>query len=290
MTQRRNIINQTILKAVPYMAPLPTAYVIYHKLADTLNWDWWVALISAAVIELIGFRSIGLAVDMYQFNRTLNAAEKQSKMRAPIEQGIVVVVVYAAAVLSLTIMLEIKPELSLWTPVAFLVIGLTGGWLAALSNDFDELAENRADAREKLRKQLEEARNKKKQGKQDAPASPDKLQVQEASKADKLHPQDQQLAQVAPASSDKLQVQGASKADKLHLQASKQPLQDEALLAYWSSNPQASDQQVADKFGRSRQAIQQRREKLIASGSIRMGERGVETVGISVELQATVER
>lgn len=272
--KRRNIINQTILKAVPYMAPLPTAYVIYHKLTGRLVWDWWVALISAAVIELIGFRSIGLAVDMYQFNRTLNAAEKQTKMRAPIEQGIIVVVVYAVAVLSLTIMLEIKPELALWTPVAFLVIGLTGGWLAALSNDFEELAQDRADAREKLRKQLEEARNKKKQGKQEQPASPDKLPLQ-----------DQQLAQVAPASPDKLPLQAASKADKLHPQASKQPLQDGALLAYWSNNPQASDQQVADKFGRSRQAIQQRREKLIVSGAIRMSEHGVEIVGISVNLQ-----
>lgn len=278
--QRRNIINQTILKAVPYMAPLPTAYVIYHKLTGKLQWDWWVALISAAVIELIGFRSIGLAVDMYQFNRTLNAAEKQAKLRAPIEQGIIVVVVYAIAVLSLTIMLEIKPELALWTPVAFLVIGLTGGWLAALSNDFEELAYYREEGREKVRKQLEDARNKKKQGKQEQPASADKLQTQGASKSDKLHPQDQQLAQVAPARPDKLQVQ-----------ASKQPLQDEALLAYWSSNPQASDQQVADKFGRSRQAIQQRREKLIASGSIRMSEHGVETVGISVNLQpANAER
>jgi len=278
MTQRRNIINQTILKAVPYMAPLPTAYVIYNKLTGKLVWDWWVALISAAVIELIGFRSIGLAVDMYQFNRTLNAAEKQAKMRAPIEQGIIVVVVYAIAVLSLTIMLEIKPELALWTPVAFLVIGLTGGWLAALSNDFEELAQDRADAREKVRKQLEEARNKKKQGKQEQPASPDKLPLQ-----------DPQLAQVAPASSDKLHPQDASKDDKLRVQGSKQPLQDGALLAYWTSNPQASDQQVADKFGRSRQAIQQRREKLIASGAIRMSESGVEIVGISVELQ-TVER
>lgn len=274
MTQRRNIINQTILKAVPYMAPLPTAYVIYHKLISKLIWDWWVALVSAAVIELIGFRSIGLAVDMYQFNRTLNAAEKQAKMKAPIWQGITVVVVYAIAVLSLTIMLEIKPEMALWTPVAFLVIGLTGGWLAALSNDFDELVQNRADGREKARKQLEEARASKKKNKQEQQARPDKLQVQ-----------GQQLAQVAPASPDKLQVQGASKADKLHLQGSKQPLQDEALLAYWSSNPQASDQQVADKFGRSRQAIQQRREKLIASGAIRMSAQGVETIGISVALE-----
>lgn len=47
----------------------------------------------------------------------------------------------------------------------------------------------------------------------------------------------------------------------------KQHLQDADLLAYLVANPQASDQQAADKFGVSRQAIQQRRRKLIERGA-----------------------
>lgn len=99
-----------------------------------------------------------------------------------------------------------------------------------------------------------------------------------ASKGSKLHPQ-------GASKDDKLNPQGASKVDKLHPQASKQPLQDAELLAYWQSNPKASDQQVATQFGRSRQGIQQRREKLIKMGDIRMTEKGVEIIGISVASQ-----
>lgn len=83
----------------------------------------------------------------------------------------------------------------------------------------------------------------------------------------------------------KLHPQGASKADKLQGQASKQPLQDAELLAYWQSNPKASDQQVATQFGRSRQGIQQRREKLVKMGDIRMTDYGVEIIGISIASQ-----
>ena len=47
----------------------------------------------------------------------------------------------------------------------------------------------------------------------------------------------------------------------------KEILTDEALLAYWDKHPQASDGQVAKHFGRSPQAIQQRRKKLIGRGA-----------------------
>jgi biotin operon repressor len=192
-------------------------------------------------------------------------------------QPILTVVVYFLAVVSLTILLEIVPTLAMWSPVGFTVMGLTGGWLAALTSDQDEREKSRADLRKKAQEAQElarKAKQEKKQGKQLAQASPGL-----AGKTDK---QDQQLAQVAPASPDKLHPQVARKADKLQAQDSKQPVQDEALLAYWRDNPQASDQQVADKFGKSRQAIQQRRDKLIDKGEIKMTPQGVEIIGIAV--------
>lgn len=271
-----NIVNKWILKVAPFLAPFPTAYVIYGSLIAILLWEPWVAFIAAAVIEMIGFRSVGLLVEMYQFNRTCSAVE--IRMRTPLWQPILTVVVYFAAVLSLTIVLEIAPAVAMWSPVSFAVMGLTGGWLAALTSDHDERVTQRAGLRKKAQEALELARK----GKQDA----------------KKSKQDQQLAQVAPASSDKLQVQVAQassdlarKADKLppqgRKQDGKQPVQDAALLAYWQTNPQASDQQVADHFGKSRQAIQQRRDKLISKGEIKMTPNGVVIVGISVSAEVT---
>lgn len=147
-----NIVNKWILKVAPFLAPFPTAYVIYGSLMEILGWDWWVALIAAAVIEMIGFRSVGLLVEMYQFNRTCSAVE--TRMVAPLWQPILTVVVYFAAVLSLTIMLEIIPSAAIGTPISFAVMGLTGGWLAALTTDQDE----RANARMEQRRKAQEAK------------------------------------------------------------------------------------------------------------------------------------
>jgi len=107
--------------------------------------------------------------------------------------------------------------------------------------------------------------------------------------ADKLHPQDEQVAgasdkqeaQVAPAIAGKTGKQAVT----LQGQGDKQPVQVAALLAYWRDNPKASDKQVADKFGVKRQAIQQRRTALIQSGDIRMTSNGIEIVGVPVQMQ-----
>lgn len=80
---------------------------------------------------------------------------------------------------------------------------------------------------------------------------------------------DKQETQVAPVLAQE-KVQGDKQGEQVApplAQESKQPLQDADLLAYLTSHPNASDKQAADKFGVSRQAIQQRRRKLIERGA-----------------------
>lgn len=128
----------------------------------------------------------------------------------------------------------------------------------------------------------------------------DKQGEQPASKGDKLQGQGEQVAPAIARKADKQEptLQGqeeqvapaiAGKADKqvstLQEQGSKQPVQEAALLAYWRDNPKASDKQVADRFGVKRQAIQQRRSELIRKGEIRVTDKGIEIVGISVAMQ-----
>lgn len=67
------------------------------------------------------------------------------------------------------------------------------------------------------------------------------------------------VAQVAP--------QADKQESKTEKPLRKQALQDDALLAFWAQDPQASDQQVAQHFGVSRQAIQQRRKSLTERGA-----------------------
>lgn len=114
----------------------------------------------------------------------------------------------------------------------------------------------------------------------------DKQPEQVARKADK---QPEALPPQVTSNPDKLQEQGEQLApatsDKLPPQESKQPVQVEALLAYWRDNPKASDKQVADRFGVKRQAIQQRRVEMTKKGLIRVTDKGIEIVGVPVEMQ-----
>lgn len=72
-----------------------------------------------------------------------------------------------------------------------------------------------------------------------------------------------EVAQVAPQDSP----QGDKQPSKGGKGLRKQVLQDADLLAYWQQYPQASDQQVAQRFQVSRQAIQQRRKSLTERGA-----------------------
>lgn len=88
----------------------------------------------------------------------------------------------------------------------------------------------------------------------------DKQGLQGDQQANKQDQQANKQDQQALVPSDKQVVQGEQQVDK-------QAVTDEALLAYWQANPSASDGQVAKHFGRSAQAIQQRRAKLTARGA-----------------------
>ncbi len=130
-------------------------------------------------------------------------------------------------------------------------------------------------------------------GEQVAPqqATADKQGTEVARKADK---QAESLPLQVAGNPDKLQEQGEQLApatpDKLPPQESKQPVQVEALLAYWRDKPKASDKQVADRFGVKRQAIQQRRVEMTKKGLIRVTDKGVEIVGVPVQMQTEERR
>jgi hypothetical protein len=252
-------LEDRILQYLPLLAPVPTAWMV------------GVATYSALIIEGLGFVAVNTAIQMRDFNQRLSATERTQKMQVPAWQANVATALYVVVALAMTVMLHVFPQTVIYAPVPFIVMGIAGAWLYGLRADFSA----KVQERDKGRVQAKQARADKKQAsKEIAGASPDKLQGASS----------KQGMQVA----GKLQVQGrqvAGKGDKLQMQASKQPVQDEALLVIWRDKPKASDRQVAEQFGTSRQAIQQRREKLVKQGAIRMGAGGVEIIGIAVSVQ-----
>jgi hypothetical protein len=244
---------RSILAIIPLLAPVPAAWVVFRSAIEYLAWPWPVAGIAALVLEGLGFVSVNLAQRMYTFNLTLRMDEKSHKFVAPTWQAIAITFLYLAVAISMITLLDIFTSLIKILPAIFPLLGVTGAALWAIYFEQD----SREGLVAEYRKQRQQARHEKK---------------------------------ASTASSDKFAPQVARKLIKPDKQVSKQPLQVEALLAYWRDHPQASDQQVAEQFGKSRQAIQQRREKLIHQGMIRGGDKGIEIVGILVGKQSTTVR
>jgi hypothetical protein len=251
-------LEDRILLYLPLLAPVPTAWMVGVATVTVLDFPLPIAIISALVIEGLGFVAVNTAIQMRDFNQRLSATEKSQKMQVPVGQAYAATALYVVVALAMTVMLHVFPQTVAFAPIPFITMGIAGAWMYALRADFSA----KVQERDKGRVQAKQARADKKQ----------------ASKA------------LAGASTDKLQgasdKQGVQVAGKLQVQAGKQPVQDEALLVIWRDKPKASDRQVAEQFGTSRQAIQQRREKLVRQGAIRMGKSGVEMIGIEVSMQA----
>lgn len=263
-----------VARIIPVLGPIPTMISVFDAAYYRLKWNVFAAGSAALLIELLGFFSVNLAERMWSHNKSLRLDEKSQKLSAPTWKAVLVAVAYLVIVEAMIALVDINAGATIWLPVTLPLAGILGSIAYALWVE--------QDGREAKVQEWRENKKERKQGhvagasnEQSQPAS-DKLRASKGDKGSKLQ------VQVAGASTDKLQVV-ARKGDK---QPSKQPVQDEALLAHWSANPQASDGMVAKHFGTSRQAIQQRREKLIRNGEIKMGERGVEIVGIRVDVEA----
>lgn len=271
-------LEDRILQYLPLLAPVPTAWMVGTATFTVLHFPIPVALISALVVEGLGFVAVNTAIQMRDFNRRLSAIEQGQKMHAPVGQAYWAIVLYVAVALAMSVLLHVFPNLAVYAPIPFIMMGVSGAWMYALRADFSAKVQERNKGREQVAetkaKKKQEKADKKQQGEQVA----GKQQVQVTSKGSKLQ-----------GASDKQGEQLAGKTRKLQVQARKQPVQDEALLAHWRDKPLESDRQVAEKFGTSRQAVQQRREKLVKQGAIRMTDQGVEIVGISVGYQAEVK-
>ncbi len=264
-------IEEKFLRYFPLLSPVPTAWSVGRASYMVLHYPLPVAIVNALIIEGLGFLAVNTAMQMREFNKRLGSVEKH--LVVPVGQAYLATLLYILTASVMTVFVEINPTLAIYAPLPFIFMSAAGAWLYALRRDFEVKVKECDDARAKTKAEKDKVKAEKLEQKKKAQNN-STLQV--AGKGSKLQgATSKQGVQVAGASSDKLQVQPASKADK-------QPVQDDALLAYWRLNPQASDGDVAKHFGKSRQAIQQRREKLIKNGVIGMNADGVAFMAVDV--------
>ena len=225
-----------VIGLVPLLAPLPTAWVVGTAMVRTLHWPWPVALVGAMIIEGLGFGTVDTAMRMRDYNKTRRKrfdVNKQEQVYldppAPTFYAVMIIIVYLAVAVSLTVLLDILPNLALYARGIFPFLGVLGAGLWALRADHDRRIAEKEIAKQEQREERKAAR--------------------EAKVADNSGKDSRKEKPV------------------LHESRRKETGQVE-LLAFWKEHPEATDGEVAKHFGIERQAIWQRRHRLMKKGLI----------------------
>lgn len=223
-------------KIAPWLAPLPTAYLIGRATYDHLDWPGWVATVAAITVEALGLATTTTALEL----REWNAHKRKVDPEAPAKLALSLVGLYFITATGLTVALDIFPALSTYAPAIFPLLSLAGVTVLALRNDHrrrvEGVQQDKAERRTSRRQQTTQNVN------------PD------SSKPVKVDTLDKRQAAIT----------------------AKKQRQLDALLALYTANPQLSVSDAAKQAGVSRQTIYNHLEDLEQAGRIHRNGQGVE--------------
>ena len=128
-TYESNILE--IMSAVaPWLAPIPSAYLVGRAVVDELNWHIAIGIIAAIAVEAVGIVSITNALRLYEWN----ASKRKKDPAAPTMLAYTAVFIYFAVTIMLTILLESFPQLAHIAPAIFPVLAAVGSVNIAIRN------------------------------------------------------------------------------------------------------------------------------------------------------------
>jgi len=118
----------TLAAVAPWLGPIAPAYLAYQAMVAVLKLPVWVALVIAAVIELLGISTINTTVQFWNYNQT----KRQSDPSAPFLLAMAMAIFYLTVVLVVNVLLDdtafihktAKLLLSSLSPVAAVTLSL----------------------------------------------------------------------------------------------------------------------------------------------------------------------
>lgn len=88
---------------IPWGAPVPVAYMTFMHMEGVLQFPFVISVITAIVIEILGFSTVSTIIGLWNYNRRYTA---DSKKKTPIEVVIFAFVFYLAIVLTVNVLLD----------------------------------------------------------------------------------------------------------------------------------------------------------------------------------------
>lgn len=226
-----------VAKIAPWVAPIPTAYLVGRATIKHLNWPFLIGLIAAIIVESLGLATTLTALELRDYNKS----KRKSDPAAPFWLAAILVGTYFIVALGLTVALDIFPEQAIFAPGIFPLLSLCGVTVLALRTDHGRrLKAIKADKRER-----KETRQKRRQ---------EKRQM------------------TTPETSKITSKDGKMDTDLDALQAARLMKKEErldALLRFYLDNPEAGPSEAAREIGVVRQTVYNYNDELETEGYIR---------------------
>jgi hypothetical protein len=166
---------QIVAQLAPWLAPLPTAWLVYDRTQQHLGWPWWVALIAGLTLEALGVAILATTLDLYSYNKS----KRKTDPKAPFWMGLGLVVLYFLAAELLTVALDIAPSwVAPFAAAVFPALSVAAFAILAVRADhqhrLSQIEQGKADARAKRaqRKQDRAERNRQETAPEQEPSNP----------------------------------------------------------------------------------------------------------------------
>ena len=145
-----------VANLAPWLAPLPTAWLVADRTTMHLGWPLAVGWIAGATLELLGVAIMATALDLWSYQRD----KRKSDPDAPLILAWALVGLYLVAALLLVVMLDLLDGLTTWAQAVFPILSVAAFAVVGLRYDHrrrvDAIAVQKAVARRKRKERKEQ--------------------------------------------------------------------------------------------------------------------------------------
>lgn len=124
-------LTDLIAGLAPWLAPIPTAWLVGAATMRWLGWPWPVAIVAAVIIESLGLGATSTALQLWDYNRS----RRKIDPAAPFWIAACLVGIYFVVAVGLTVALDIFPDQAKYAPAIFPALSLSGMAVLALRSD-----------------------------------------------------------------------------------------------------------------------------------------------------------
>lgn len=96
-----SLVVDLLVSIAPWLAPLSSAYLVYKSLTEELLYPVWVALATAASVEVLGLGAVSTAMQFQSYNQDTSKSAPKAPILLAILTGILYLCVTGALVLVL---------------------------------------------------------------------------------------------------------------------------------------------------------------------------------------------